>query len=117
MQQHVSLSGGIVIPRTGKGGGLYISIGAHALLNNITIHSCTFENNTATYSGGGILVDFLNSVQNNTVSVVNTTFTMNSCLHKETHVDISSGGGLAPWLHGQASKGNMFQCIFEQNSA
>ena len=74
---------------------MYISIGANALLNNITIHSCTFENNTATYPGGGLLVDFLNPVQNNTVSVVNTTFTMNSCLQKDTHVDASSGGGLA----------------------
>ena len=125
---HVSFSGGIVIPRTGKGGGLYISIGANAQFNNITIYSCTFENNTATYAGGGLLVDFLNFVQNNTVSVVNTTFTMNSCLQKDIHVDISSGGGLAlgfmfypsSWLHGEPPKGNIFQCTyctFEQNSA
>ena len=123
---HVPFSGSIVIPRTGKGGGLYISIGANARLNNITIHSCTFENNTATYSGGGLMVEFLNSVQNNTVSVVNTTFTMNSCLQKD--IDISSGGGLAlgfmfypsSWLHGRPPKGNRFHCTyctFEQNSA
>ena len=55
------------VPRTGKGGGLYISIGSNAEYNSIIITNCDFHNNMASFVAGGTLVELLNSVQNNKI--------------------------------------------------
>ena len=74
-----------------------------------------------------MIVEFMNSVQNNTVSVNQTSFSGNSCLEK--HASRSSGGGLVlgfmfypgSWVHkSQPPRGNSFKCsycTFENNSA
>ena len=76
--------------RVGKGGGVYISIGHDACCNNFTISNCDFRNNSASFNAGGMLVEFLNSVHENTVSVYNTNFTENNCIDSY----VGSGGGL-----------------------
>ena len=109
------------------GGGLYISICADATANNFHIFNCVFENNSVSFNGGGMIVEFMNSVQNNTLSVNQTSFSGNSCL--ETYADRNSGGGLVlgfrfypgSWVHKSwPPMGNSFKCsycTFEKNSA
>ena len=66
-----------------------------------------------------ICVEFMNSVQNNTVSVNQTSFSGNSCL--ETYADKSSGGGLVlgfmfypgSWVHKSwPPMGKSFKCSY-----
>ena len=113
-----------VVPRTGKGGGLYISIGSDAIYNHLVITDTQFENNSAYLNSGGLLVEFMNSVQNNTISLLHVHFKNNSCSAHQ----VCCGGGLLVALlfysqahvHGIAPKGNMFlchKCMFEQNTA
>ena len=107
----------------GKGGGLYISIDSHAVENIFTVTDCHFVNNSASFVAGGMLVEFLNSAQRNTISVYNASFFNNSCF--ESYV--CSGGGLVAGfmfytrlqLH-EMPYGNSFlchNCRFEHNSA
>ena len=79
------------VPRLGRGGGLYISIELDAQSNIFKIINCSFLDNLASLIGGGVLVEFLNSVSNNMVSIHNTSFTGNKCLDPY----ISTGGGLS----------------------
>ena len=110
------------IPRTGKGGGLYISIGLNAKHNSITIAACNFTNNTASFVAGGMLVEHLNSVQNNKISVSQTKFLGNVCFERQT----CTGGGIVVGfafyvqsrVHGIVPRGNSFSCsncTFEDN--
>ena len=112
-----------LVPRLGKGGGLYLSIGSDALNNNFTLISCTFENNWSSYTAGGMIAEFLNSVQYTRVSIERTHFEGNRC----TQTQFSSGGGLVigfmfyteSVFHKQAQK-NEFTCrfcTFEKNTA
>ena len=77
------------IPRRGQGGGLYISIDSDAMGNSFTIENCIIEGNMASYSGGGMYIEFLNSVQNNNVIINQTQFIRNKC----SQTDFSGGGG------------------------
>ena len=81
---------GATVPRLGKGGGLYLSVGLDARYNNFTITGCSFLENSASVRGGGMLVDFLGFVRDNIISVRDTVFKDNKCLDQF----ISSGGGL-----------------------
>ena len=109
------------VPKTGKGGGLYISFGSNAYGINFTITGCNFLNNSADISGGGMLVEYLDSVQANMVTINDTTFSDNRCL--------ASGGGLTVAMllknDNQIFTGNTFlcntfqcnDCIFSNNTA
>ena len=110
------------VPRLGKGGGLYISIGLDAENNTFLISSCNVLNNTATYDGGGMIAEFLTSVKNNTVSVVHTNFEENSCMESQ----FSGTGGLVlgfmfyfqSQLKGKQPQNNTFECkscLFQGN--
>ena len=91
-QRYISPFTNAVTPRLGRGGGIYLSIGSNAASNSFTISGCTFENNSASFGGGGMVVEFINSVQKNTVSVTGSILVKNSCLKDER--DLCSGGGL-----------------------
>ena len=78
------------IPRRGQGGGLYISIDSDAMGNSFTIENCIIEGNVASYFGGGMYIEFLNSVENNRVIINQTRFVRNKCFQ----TDYSGGGGL-----------------------
>ena len=104
------------VPRLGKGGGLYISIGLDAENNTFLISSCTFVKNSATYDGGGMVAEFLTSVKRNAVSVVHTSFKENSCMQTQ----FSGTGGLVlgfmfyfqSQLKGKQPQNNTFGCQF-----
>ena len=117
-------SEGTAVPRLGKGGGLYISIGSDAMNNHFSIVDSTFKNNSARYAAGAMLIEYLNSAHSNTVSVNETDFINNTCLETQAHV--SGGGGLVLGLmfyaqqHRQQANNNLFQCnycTFERNVA
>ena len=114
-----------VIPRNGRGGGLYISLASDASGNNFTVTHCHFQQNAAFFTGGGMLLEFLNSARNNTVSVSETEFTNNSCLERKV---FSTGGGLSilfmfyidSQVFGKVPTGNVFvckRCTFQCNDA
>ena len=88
-QRYISPFINTVTPRLGRGGGLYISIGSNAADNTFTIDRCTFKYNVATFGGNGMVVEFINSVQRNTVSVTSSSFSENNC-----SCTACSGGGL-----------------------
>ena len=88
-QRYISPFTNTVTPRLGRGGGLYISIGSNAADNIFTIDRCMFKNNVASFGGNGMVVEFINSVQRNNVSVTSSNFTENNCSWK-----VCSGGGL-----------------------
>ena len=81
-----------VIPRTGKGGGVYISIGSDAKNNIISIINTVFHNNSAVFNSGGMLVEFLNSATNNNVIVSGVNFKDNACGNPQ--MKVCAGGGL-----------------------
>lgn len=108
---------------SGKGGGLYIRIGCDATNNNFTIIDSRFDNNTADYNSGGLLVEFTNSVQNNIITLSGVNFINNSCSDSMCY-----GGGLLvtfafysqTQVNEEIPKGNSFKCnlcVFEQNTA
>ena len=88
-QQYISPFSSTVTPRLGRGGGLYISIGSNAANNIFSIDGCVFKENVASFGGGGMLAEFINTVQNNIISVNESNFTRNKCSLK-----VCSGGGL-----------------------
>ena len=117
-------SGGTVVPRLGEAGGLYISIGSDAKHNHLSIVDSTFKSNSARFAAGAMLVEYLNSVHSNSVSVNETCFMNNTCL--ETKVLVSGGGALVlrfmfyAQQHRQQANNNSFQCnycTFERNTA
>ena len=112
------------VPRLRKGGGLYISIGSYAANNVIKVMNCTLENNMASFVAGGMLAEFVNFVQNNSIAVYETSFINNSCPQKAK----SSGGGLVigimyyteSYETGKLPSNNSFlctDCVFTNNSA
>ena len=120
----ISPSKNRAIPRLGKGGGIYLSIGYDARENIFTITGCHFESNSANFNSGGMLVEFLNSVENNRVAIYNASFRNNTCLSNF----LCSGGGILIgimfYVHSQLPHmlptGNSFLCSyckFEYNSA
>ena len=109
---YISPSNPLSVPRNGKGGGLYLSIGSDAANNRFYISNCTFKNNSATLVGGGMLVQFLNSVENTGIFVSDTNFMENHCAE-----DVDCGGlviGLMFYnetlIQGKVPKSNVFQC-------
>ena len=120
----IKRSGGTAVPRLGKGGGLYLSIGSDAVYNHFSIVDSMFNNNSASFVAGAMLVEYLNSVHSNSVSVNETSFMNNTCLETKAHV--SGGGVLVLGLmfyaqqHRQQANNNSFQCnycTFERNTA
>ena len=113
-RRYIQTSPQVFIPRLGKGGGLYLSIGWDATNNTFLIAHCTFKSNEASINGGGMLAEFLNSVANNNISVLQTDFIENTC----TQNHHSAGGGLLvdfmfytkSRIHGQLPIGNSFMC-------
>ena len=112
------------VPRVGKGGGIYISIGADARENTFTITSCHIVNNSANFAAGGMLVELLNSVQKNNISIYETVLKKNSCPERY----VGNGGGLIvdfmfyrqSYFHGIPPNSNSFlcyNCTIEHNSA
>ena len=114
LERHFHIT--LAIPRTGKGGGLYISIGSNAKHDNITVATCNFENNQASLVAGGILVEFLNSVQNNKISVTQTNVLGNFCNERQ----MCTGGGIVlgfmfyvqSHVHGTWPANNSFLCKY-----
>ena len=104
------------VPRLGKGGGLYISIGSDASSNVFLVDSCIFRNNRASYRSAGMIAEFLNSVRHNHVSVVKTHFEGNRCVQTQ----FSGGGGLdiAFMFYSKFSpekqqpQNNSFECLY-----
>ena len=117
---YISPSNPLSVPRFGKGGGLYISVGSNAANNSFFINRCTFENNLATLWGNGMLAEFLNSAANTIISVSETRFIDNQCVQ-----DIYCGGlvvGLffykQTMIPGKVPRDNAFKCsscTFEGN--
>lgn len=112
------------VPRVGKGGGIYISIGADAAENTFTITSCLIVNNSANFAAGGLLVELLNSVHKNNISIYETVLKKNLCPGRY----VGNGGGLIvdfmfysqSYFHGIIPKSNSFlcyNCTIEHNSA
>ena len=108
------------LPRLGKGGGLYVSVASNAAHNCFILDRCNFTGNSAGFGAGGMLSEFLDSVQNNTIVLRNVSFTENKCLQ----VNAANGGGLVfnaifyakSVLHGN----NTFSCgycTFVNNTA
>ena len=104
------------VPRLGKGGGLYISVGSNASNNVFLVDSCVFKNNSASYRSAGMIAEFLNSVRHNNVSVVKTSFEGNNC----SQTQFSGGGGLTLGFmfysnfstEKQQPQNNSFQCLY-----
>ena len=112
------------VPRVGEGGGVNIGIGSNATKNEFNIQDCHFEDNSASFFAGGMVVELLNSVQNNNISVYNTAFVNNYC----TGNTGSSGGGLVvsvmfyadSQVYGLIPSNNSFSCTrcnFTRNRA
>ena len=91
-QQYISPFSNQAIPRLGRGGGLYVSIGSSATKNNFSIAECVFEGNSASFGGSGMVIEFIDSARNNSVSVTATNFTDNHCSTDKK--SLCSGGGL-----------------------
>ena len=108
------------LPTLGKGGGVYLSIASYSAYNTFTVDNCTFQYNSASFGGGGILSEYLHSVQNNAIIFKHVTFLDNTCLQQ----DVSNGAGLVmsalfyakSLLHGNNSFSCSY-CNFTNNSA
>ena len=106
----------VSVPRIGKGGGLYLSVGSNATNNTFLVKLCTFIDNQATHIGGGMIAEFLNSAKQNNVSIFQTYYTNNTCMQNQ----FSGGGGLTvafmfykyAVIDGQYPQNNSFECQF-----
>ena len=101
------------VPRLGKGGGLYLSTASNAANNSFIVADSTFKNNRASYNAGGMFVEFLNFVNDISVSLRQTHFEGNN----STQNKYSGGGGLviaimfySHYTHTQASHNVNFTC-------
>ena len=101
------------VPRLGKGGGLYLSTASNAANNSFIVADSTFKNNRASYNAGGMFVEFLNFVNDISVSLRQTHFEGNN----STQTKYSGGGGLviaimfySHYTHTQASHNVNFTC-------
>ena len=110
----ISPSNPLSVPRFGKGGGLYITIGSDATNNSFFINQCTFQNNSASLWGNGMLAELLNSVANTIISVSGARFIENHCAQ-----DLYCGGlvvGLMfynkTFIPGRVPSKNAFRCSF-----
>ena len=98
----------VFVPRLGKGGGLYLSVGSNAADNMFLINFCTFKHNKATYNGGGMISEFLSSVKRNHVIVNRTHFTENACM--ETQFSGAGGLTIAFMFYSTEEQHNTFEC-------
>ena len=76
----------------GRGGGLSVYINGKAHNNTIVIDNCVVVNNTALW-GAGILVEFHDRAQNNSLEIFKSTLQRNSVYHLETNHQKTGGGG------------------------
>ncbi|XP_064395419.1 uncharacterized protein LOC135342585 [Halichondria panicea] len=79
----------------GKGGGASASFGGHSNGNTITFEECNFELNQANV-GGGLYILFSDVSVNNTLEVMNSSFSSNSmnCDYEQQSKWTASGGGV-----------------------
>ena len=103
----------VFVPRLGKGGGLYISIGSNAADNVFRVNFCIFKNNQAVNNGGGMIAEFLNLVKRNSVIVSDTDFIDNVCMQTQ----FSDAGGLTVGFifyitEGEHPQNNSFECHY-----
>ena len=108
-----------VIPRLGKGGGIYLTISVDSAHNIFVLENCKFVNNSASDGGSGMFVELLDSVQNNTILLKNVSFSDNRCLNFG-----SAGGGLvlaamfyAKILNNSNNSFSCSYCSFVHNTA
>ena len=66
----------------GQGGGIHITMKGTGLLNTITIHNCSFYNNSAVY-GGGVDATLQDNSQENTINISTCSFLKNTALERE----------------------------------
>ena len=107
----------------GSGGGLSVYFMGKSSMNNIYITRCQFLDNVALW-GGGLFIQFQDSVINNNVTVVDSNFNNNSVFYHKTTDDGTAGGGsrLALFFYEKnhtAKKNNVtyFKCTFQRNKA
>jgi len=100
----------------GRGGGLSMHFKGYSVNNSVTITNCVIRDNVAVW-GGGILVDLLDSAQNNHIVIEDVKFINNSI-----PVEAGTGGGAIrihyyPQLIRPGNIFNITNCMFELNSA
>ena len=76
----------------GRGGGLSVFFKGTARGNSFNISNCKFRQNHALW-GGGLLTSFMDASLNNSVLIEDTVFHNNSCLLKNHHRLLGTGGG------------------------
>ena len=76
-----------IIPRVGRGGGLYLALSSDASNNRFAISGCSFVNNSATFGSSGALIQLHNSAHNNIIQINDSNFDGNSVIKRD-------GGGL-----------------------
>ena len=111
-----------IIPRVGRGGGLYLALSSDASNNFFAISGCSFVNNSATFGGSGALIQLHNSVHNNIIQIYDSNFDDNSVNGRY------DGGGLGigfmmykvSEIDNILSENNSFlckNCTFSRNNA
>ena len=105
----------------GRGGGLSVLYKGNVTGIPIAITHCTFENNIAIW-GGGMLIEFQDFAQDNTVVVQETNFINNTCSYNPCTYQGTGGGGARVQFagYGYHVKNNTVKFIgttFNNNSA
>ena len=103
-------------PHLAKVGGMYIRIGSDSDNNTFLVKNCSFQKNHASYTAGGMIAEFLNSVKHNIISVVETTFDENICMSKGY---LGTGGLVVSftfnsqlYIYVKLPQNNTFECQF-----
>ena len=105
----------------GRGGGLSVLYKGNVTGVLVTISQCKFENNMAIW-GGGMLIEFQDFAQDNTVVVQETNFINNTCSFNPCTYQGTGGGGARVQFAGYGSdvKNNTIEFVgttFNNNSA
>ena len=105
----------------GRGGGLSVLYKGNVTGILVTITQCKFENNMAIW-GGGMLIEFQDFAQDNTVVVQETNFINNTCSFNPCTYQGTGGGGARVQFagYGYHVKNNTIQFVgttFNKNSA
>ena len=100
----------------GRGGGLSIFFKGKTTTNTFTIKNCNTSNNEAIW-GGGILIQLLDSAQNNNIIIKEVRFINNTIPYKTG----TGGGGIKinffPQVDSPSNIVSITDCIFDHNSA
>ena len=100
----------------GRGGGLSMFFKGNTINNNFTLTNCTTQNNVALW-GGGMVIQLLDSAQNNNITI-NEVYFINNRIPFETG---TGGGGIKinyfPQVNSPSNIVIITDCIFDNNSA